>query len=61
MSFSPWQGLAAHRLIGSIMRVRKLAYAMSARFRAQHNNVCIEEPSSFEGIFSNAFTDAASL
>lgn len=37
MSFSPWHGIAAHRPIGSIMRVRKMAYAMSARFRAERN------------------------
>ncbi|MEJ8859783.1 catalase family protein [Variovorax robiniae] len=44
MSFSPWHALAAHRPIGSIMRVRKAAYAMAARFRAEHNAVKIEEP-----------------
>ncbi len=37
LSFSPWHGLAAHRPLGSIMRVRKAAYDMSARFRVEHN------------------------
>jgi len=46
MSFSPWHGIAAHRPIGSIMRVRKAAYEMSAQFRAEHNDVSIEEPKS---------------
>ena len=44
MSFSPWHGLAAHRPIGSIMRVRKAAYEMAARFRSQHNAVKVAEP-----------------
>jgi hypothetical protein len=33
LSFSPWHALAAHRPLGSIMRVRKAAYAMSGGFR----------------------------
>ena len=44
MAFSPWHGLAAHRPLGSIMRVRKQAYALGARFRAERNGRTIEEP-----------------
>ncbi|APW38889.1 catalase [Rhodoferax koreense] len=44
MAFSPWHGLAAHRPIGSIMRVRKAAYEMAARFRSEHNPVKVSEP-----------------
>ena len=44
-AFSPWHGLAAHRPLGSIMRVRKLAYEAGARFRAEHNNKVVSEPS----------------
>lgn len=44
MQFNPWHALAAHRPIGSIMRVRKAAYAMSKQFRAQRNGVTIAEP-----------------
>lgn len=44
MSFSPWHALAAHRPIGSIMRVRKAAYEMAARFRSEHNPVKVAEP-----------------
>ncbi|MBC7756004.1 MAG: catalase family protein [Bdellovibrio sp.] len=44
MSFSPWHGIAAHRPIGSIMRVRKMAYEMSARFRTERNGLTIAEP-----------------
>lgn len=47
MAFSPWQGLAAHRPLGSIMRVRKQAYAMGARFRAERNGRTMEEPRAF--------------
>jgi hypothetical protein len=44
MSFSPWHGVAEHRPIGSIMRVRKAAYEMSSAFRAKHNGVELREP-----------------
>lgn len=44
MSFSPWHGLAAHRPLGGIMRVRKPAYEHSAGFRAQHRGCPIHEP-----------------
>jgi len=50
MAFDPWHGVAAHRPIGSIMRVRKLAYAMSARFRAEHNHEPIVEPRNLDAI-----------
>ncbi|MFH5923602.1 catalase family protein [Roseomonas xinghualingensis] len=44
MSFSPWHGLAAHRPLGSINRVRKPAYMMSSRFRAEHSGCPMREP-----------------
>jgi hypothetical protein len=44
MAFSPWHGVAAHRPIGSIMRVRKAAYEMSAKFRAERNGQQMAEP-----------------
>ncbi|NRR31909.1 catalase family protein [Oxalobacteraceae bacterium] len=44
MQFNPWHGLAAHRPLGAIMRVRQAAYAMSARFRAEHNGRVLIEP-----------------
>ncbi len=44
MAFNAWHGLAAHRPLGSIMRARKAAYAMSATFRQTHNKQMIEEP-----------------
>lgn len=48
MSFSPWHGIVGHRPIGSVMRVRKMAYDMSALFRAQHNGVPIVEPDNLD-------------
>jgi hypothetical protein len=48
MAFSPWQGLAAHRPLGSIMRLRRAAYEMSSRFRAEHNHQVVQEPRSFD-------------
>jgi hypothetical protein len=44
MQFNPWHALAAHRPLGSIMRVRKAVYAMSKRFRAERNGIEIAEP-----------------
>jgi hypothetical protein len=44
LAFSPWRGLAAHRPLGSINRLRKAAYQMSADFRANTNRCPIEEP-----------------
>jgi hypothetical protein len=44
MSFSPWHGLAAHRPIGSIMRVRRAAYEMAAQFRSERNASPVAEP-----------------
>jgi hypothetical protein len=45
MSFSPWHGLAAHRPLGGIMRVRKLIYERSVAFRGSHNGCPMTEPS----------------
>lgn len=50
LSFSPWHGLAAHRPIGSIMRVRKAAYQAAAAFRTGHNGVALAEPRSPQGV-----------
>lgn len=37
LSFSPWHGLAAHRPLGAINRVRQQVYAFSAGYRAERN------------------------
>lgn len=44
MMFSPWHGLAAHRPLGGVMRVRKAAYEAGKAFRAEHNGKPIAEP-----------------
>lgn len=44
LSFSPWHGLAAHRPLGSINRVRKENYESSTAFRSEHNGCPIHEP-----------------
>ena len=44
MAFSPWHGLAAHRPLGGVMRVRKPAYEHSAGFRGKHGGCPIHEP-----------------
>lgn len=48
--FSPWNGLAAHRPLGSIMRVRKISYERSAQFRAQNNKRAVEEPADLSNL-----------
>lgn len=37
LSFSPWHGLAEHRPLGSIMRVRRRAYAMALQVGHTYN------------------------
>jgi Catalase len=37
MAFNPWNGLAAHRPLGSINRARKPTYAKSVTFRESHS------------------------
>jgi hypothetical protein len=44
MHFSPWNGIVAHQPLGSIMRLRKLAYHRSAAFRSQRNRIQVTEP-----------------
>lgn len=44
MKFSPWNGVVAHRPLGSIMRLRKLTYEKSAAFRSQRNTTAVTEP-----------------
>jgi hypothetical protein len=46
LAFSPWHGIAAHRPLGSINRVRKASYDMSAQFRGEFNKCPIHEPKS---------------
>jgi hypothetical protein len=46
MSFSSWQGLAAHQPLGSVMRARKRTYQASARFRGERNGCPMHEPGS---------------
>jgi hypothetical protein len=49
MSFSPWHGLAVHRPLGSVNRVRKVVYETAARFRAERDGVTVTEPRSLDG------------
>jgi hypothetical protein len=44
MHFSPWNGITAHQPLGSLMRLRKLAYHRSAGFRSQRNETPVTEP-----------------
>ena len=48
LSFNPWNGVEAHRPLGSIMRVRKPAYERSTAFRHTENAVDRVEPDTLE-------------
>jgi hypothetical protein len=45
LSFNSWRGLAAHRPLGSINRLKKLVYDASSDFRHRANAVARSEPS----------------
>lgn len=44
LAFSPWNGIAAHRPLGSIMRIRRAVYQASADRRHRLNAVAPAEP-----------------
>ncbi len=44
LSFDPWRCVVEHRPLGSIMRLRKEAYAASASWRNEKNNFVMREP-----------------
>lgn len=46
LGFRPWNALAAHRPLGSIMRMRRLAYRQSQAFRSSRNAEQVREPTS---------------
>ncbi|WP_295551326.1 catalase family protein [uncultured Pseudacidovorax sp.] len=48
MAFSPWHGLAAHRPLGSIMRVRRIAYVTAAAYRETGNRVSVAQPATLD-------------
>ena len=50
MAFSPWHGLAAHRPLGSVMRVRRAVYPESAAFRGSRNGCPMHEPRSADPV-----------
>lgn len=44
LAYSPWHGIAAHRPLGSVMRIRRQAYRLAQRFRAEKNQRALSEP-----------------
>lgn len=48
LSFSPWHGLADHKPLGSIMRVRKAVYSKMAESRLTRNGCPLGEPISVD-------------
>ena len=49
VQFSPWHAVAAHRPLGSIMRIRKVAYEASQKFRTEKNGTPVVEPKDISG------------
>ncbi len=50
LAFSPWNGLAAHRPLGSINRARRIAYAGSAHARSARGRCPVHEPGTPESV-----------
>lgn len=50
LSFNPWQGIAAHRPLGSIMRARIRAYEASSKFRHAMNAQQRVEPKNISDV-----------
>lgn len=50
LSFNSWRGLAAHRPLGSINRLKKLVYEASSDFRHRVNHVPRLEPSKVDDL-----------
>jgi hypothetical protein len=48
LSFTPFRGLAAHRPLGSINRLKQRTYDASSEFRHQMNGVAQREPTSID-------------
>lgn len=48
LTFNPWHSLPAHRPLGGINRVRKVAYDKIAKFRLSKNGVARREPTGNE-------------
>ncbi len=48
LTFNPWHSLPAHRPLGSINRVRKLAYERVSRYRLERNGIQRREPTGKE-------------
>ena len=50
LAFSPWNGVVAHRPLGGIMRIRKVAYESSSAQRHRLNALPRREPASLDEI-----------
>lgn len=50
LAFNPWNGVVAHRPLGGIMRIRRVAYERSAAFRHTMNARARIEPSKLADI-----------
>jgi len=50
LAFNPWNGVEAHRPLGGIMRIRRVAYDRSSRFRHEMNDRRRHEPAGADEI-----------
>ena len=44
LTFSPWHGLAVHRPVGALNRLRRVVYPLVASYRHRKNGVSYTEP-----------------
>lgn len=50
LAFSPWHGLAAHRPLGSVNRIRRHAYELAHEFRRSRGGEALDEPATLDGL-----------
>ena len=48
LRFSPWNGLAVHRPVGALNRLRSIIYPVVASYRHQKRNLVYQEPTADE-------------
>ncbi|MEB3233035.1 MAG: hypothetical protein VKJ64_18665 [Leptolyngbyaceae bacterium] len=48
IQFSPWNGLAVHRPIGALNRLRRIVYPLVAGYRHRNRHVEYQEPTGYE-------------
>ncbi|MFB2916947.1 hypothetical protein [Aerosakkonema funiforme] len=48
LRYSPWNGLAVHRPVGAINRIRGVVYPVVANYRQEKRGIAYQEPTGAE-------------